>query len=284
MKRNVSLKEYSTFKIGGEAKYLLEPKTTKELIKSVQWAKDNDVAFFVLGGGSNILISDDGFDGLVIISKMNKFEIKGNKVTAEAGVKLVDLIDECLKKKLSGLEWASGIPKATIGGSLYMNAGAFGSNMADIVKEVVVLDTSDLKIKTFSFKECQFDYKDSVFRGNKSLIIISCLLVLEEKQDIEEEVKRISIYRKENHPVLFPSAGSIFKNPFNISAGEAIEKTGLKGKKIGGAMVSDKHANFIINVREATSNDVKQLIDLIKKQVKEKLNIDLEEEIQYLGY
>jgi len=283
MKENISLKELTTFKIGGKARYFIEAKNKNEVTEALKWAKEKKVPFFVLGGGSNLLISDKGFKGLVIKLNFSKVEMKGEIVKAESGVFLSELGRICKEKGLSGLEWSSGIPKATLGGALCMNAGAFGANMADITEQVKALDADDLKIKEFPFKECEFGYKESIFKKNKNLIILSCVLKLEKKakKEIEKEIERVLNYRKEHHPD-FPSAGSVFKNPFKISAGEAIEKAGLKGKRIGGAQISPLHCNFIVNLGGATYSDVKSLIDLAKKEVKKKLNITLEEEVQLI--
>ncbi|MDD5146476.1 MAG: UDP-N-acetylmuramate dehydrogenase [Candidatus Pacebacteria bacterium] len=285
IRRNVPLKEYTTFKIGGLAKYFLEAKNKEELMAGIQWAKQQGLPFFILGGGSNLLISDEGFDGLVLRISSDGFQFDGERLKVEAGANLSLVVNECLKKRLSGLEWASGIPKITVGGAVYGNAGAFGVTCADMIESVELLDTDTMTIKTISFEECQFDYKESIFKKNKNLIILSVVFRLEAKaaEEIEKEIKRALFYRREHHSSE-PSAGSVFKNPFQIPAGELIENCGLKGKRIGNAQISLKHANFIVNLGEAKAQDVKNLIDLAKKEVQNKFNILLEEEVQYLGF
>ena len=224
---------------------------------------------------------------------------------AEVGVMLGELVNVSAKTGLSGLEWAVGIP-GTVGGAIHGNAGAFGKSMKNVVKEVEVFDLSNEKIKTFKNKDCQLDYRESIFKKNKNLIILSTKLKLkkEKKSKIEKKMREYLNYRKENQPLNLPSAGSVFKNftphrnevsgagpalkialqEFNrkdlIPAAYLIEKCGLKGKKIGGAKISEKHANFIVNLGEAKAEDVKKLINLAKKKVKNKFGITLEEEIR----
>lgn len=290
--KGVFLKNYTTFKIGGAAKYFFTAARTQDIIDSIQWAKQENVPFFILAGGSNLLVSDKGFDGLIIRIKTSSFEIKTCDeefavcVTAEAGVKLVQLLQFCQEENLTGLEWASGIPGITVGGAVRGAAGAFGQKMTGIVKEIEIFDTVTLETKTLTNEECEFDYKESVFKKNPNLIILSALLMLNKKnkEEIRKEIHRVLEYRRENHPAI-PSAGCIFKNPDNETpAAMLIEKAGLKGEKIGKAQISEKHSNFIVNLGTASSEDVIQLIKLIKAKVKEKFNILLKEEIQYLGF
>ena len=293
LKENVLLKNHTTFKIGGPAKYFYIAKTSQDLIKAVKTAKQNNLQFFILGGGSKMLISDKGFNGLII--KINNNGTRLNlvpKISAEAGVKLSDLIHLCLKQSLSGLEWAAGIPGATIGGAIRGNAGAFGETMSNIVVQVRAFNCLTSGLAQFNNSECEFDYRNSIFKKNPDLIIISADLKLEKtnkpfvhtQQEVKQKIKQVFDYRKNHHPMNFPSAGSIFVNPEGQSAGSLIEQCGLKGKQIGNAQISEKHANFIINLGNASANHVIQLIELAKKQVKKKFNIELKEEIQYLGF
>ncbi|XOB41519.1 MAG: UDP-N-acetylmuramate dehydrogenase [Candidatus Nealsonbacteria bacterium] len=292
VKTNTSLKNYTTFKIGGRAKYFYVAKTKENLVKAVRVVKKMKLPFFVLGGGSNLLISDKGFKGLVI-----KF---GQPLSLYVS---------------KGLEWAVGIP-GTIQGAVWSNAGAFKKSMKDVVKEVEVFDTKTGKVKIFKNKDCRFSYRNSIFRKEKNLIILS--VKIKSKKSNTKKIKQYSDYRKKTQPLEFPSAGSIFKNPKNLVAGELlgeedkpsssafaaarligeedkpsssafaaarlIEECGLKGKKIGEVQVSKKHANFIINLGDGKARDVKKLINLIKRKVKSKFGANLEEEIQYLGF
>ncbi|MCD6233080.1 UDP-N-acetylmuramate dehydrogenase [bacterium] len=310
-KRNISLKNFTTFKIGGRAKYFFEAKTKGDLIRAISWAKEKKLPFFIFGGGSNLLVSDEGFEGLVIKMKNEKCKIKNEnskcKIFCESGVKLDSLVKLATENNLSGIEWAAGIP-GTVGGAIYGNAGAFGCSMGSIVHTVEALDVSKGKVKEkiFCNKECRFHYKDSVFKRNKNLIIFSCVLSLyrSEKNKIRQRIREYLTYRQKNQPLDFPSAGSVFKNveltkvnekaikefpqsksfilQGKVPAGFLIERCSLKGKKIGGAQISKKHANFIVNVDGACARDVLKLIDLAKKKVKAKFGLVLREEIQYL--
>ncbi len=279
VKKNVNLANFTTFKIGGESKFFLKVKTKKELIKALLVAKRLKLPFFILGGGSNILVSDEGFSGLVI-----KF-----------GEPLSFYVNK-------GLDWAVGIP-GTLQGAVYGNAGAFGFSMADFVKEVEVFDIQKEKIKIFKNKDCQFDYRESIFKKKKNLILLS--VKLKTKKSNPQKRREYLEYRKKNHPSL-PSAGCIFKNikisSLNKSLFEKfpvfsqfknekfipcaflISECNLKGKRIGKVEISKKHPNFIVNLGGGKAKDVLKLINLIKKRVKEKFQIQLEEEIEYLGF
>lgn len=286
IQHNVLLKDHTTFRIGGPAKYFFIAKTKEEIVEAIKWAGENDTPFFILGGGSKLLVQDNGFDGLVIKVQSSKFKFQGDTIFADAGVRLNQLIEECRKKGLSGLEWAFGIPGITLGGAIRGAAGAFNKSIFDIVKTVEVLDASQLKIKALTKEQCRFDYRETVFKKNKNLIVLSAVLVLKKKnkKEIEKEMRDNRNYRKEHHPAL-PSAGSIFKNPSpEMPAAQLIAQAGLKGKRRGGAEVSSKHPNFIVNLGKASSGDVVELIKLLKAKVKEKFNIVLEEELQYLGF
>ncbi|MBZ9578630.1 UDP-N-acetylmuramate dehydrogenase [Patescibacteria group bacterium] len=283
VKRNVLLKNYTTFKIGGKAKYFFVAKTKKEIISAVSAAKKYNLPFFILGEGSNILVSDEGYKGLVIKIKNQKSKIENQRIYTEAGALLGQLVNFAFKNNLAGLEWAIGIP-GTVGGAISGNCGAFGRSMADIVKEVEVFDVAESRIKNYELKDCKFSYRDSVFKKKKNLIILSAELQLKkgDKEKIKNRVKEFLEYRKETQPLNFSSVGSIFKNTKKFFAAELIEKCGLKGKAIGNIKISDRHANFIVNSGNGKAKDVIKLIKLIKQKVKNKFGIKLEEEIQYL--
>ena len=270
-KRNILLKNYTTFKIGGPAEFFFEAKTRESLIKAVGLAKERKLPFFILGGGSNLLVSDKGYKGLVIIFQFASFNLQKNKIIVGAGARLANLVNY-------GLEWAAGIP-GTVGGAIYGNAGAFGESMGDEVKSVEVFDANNGKIKVFKNKDCHFAYRRSVFKKKKNLIILSA--EIEAGRSNLEKVKEYLDYRIQRHPQL-PSAGSIFKNPGKTPAAILIHQAGLTGKKIGQAQISDKHSNFIVNLGNAKAEDVKELINLAKKTLKNKFKIILEEETQYL--
>jgi len=319
IKKNILLRDYTAFKIGGRARYFFEAKTKEELIKAILLAKKFNLPFFILGGGSNLLVSDKGYNGIVIRFQISDFRFQKNKIIAGGGTPLAILVSEAAKNSLTGLEWAAGIP-GTIGGAIWGNAGAFGSCMADLVESVEVLDIGDYKISNFKFqipkfkikilknKDCKFGYRESIFKKNKNLIILSAVLRSKKgkRKEIERKIRENLNYRRETQPLNFPSAGSVFKNyelgikkyelikkfpeiknfikKGQIPAGWLIEKCGLKGKRIGKAKISEKHSNFIINLGGAKAKDVKKLIKLIKQKVKKKFGITLEEEVQYLGF
>jgi len=266
-KKNVLLKNHTTFRIGGSAKYFFVAKTKEELIEAINLAKKLNpspfpkgdrvkLPFFILGGGSNILVSDRGFNGLVI-----KF-----------GQSLSSYISK-------GLEWAVGIP-GTIQGAVWGNAGAFKKSMKDVVEKVEVFDTKTEKVKIFKNKDCKFGYRDSIFKKKKNLIILS--VKIKSKKSDAKKIKQYLDYRKKTQPLNFPSAGSVFKNPTGFSAGKLIEDCGLKGKKVGNVKISEKHANFIVNLGRGKAKDVMKLIKIIKNRVKKKFGKTLEEEIELL--
>ncbi len=289
-KKNVLLKNYTTFKIGGRAKYFLKAKTKEELIKAIKIAEQKKLPFFILGKGSNLLVSDKGFNGLVIKIETRDYKLETDKIYAQAGIELAQIVDFVAKKSLTGLEWAKGIP-GTIGGAIFGNAAAFKNSIGNFIEEVECLEIEPSlkvqppKIRIFNNKDCEFNFKDSIFKKNKNLIILACIIQLKkgDKKEIKKKMKYFLNYRKRSQPLKFPSAGCVFKNPLRIPTAELIDKSGLKGRKIGRAMISKKHANFIINLGGAEAKDVLKLINLIKKEVKEKFRIELEEEISKVG-
>ena len=307
IKEKIPLKEYTTFKIGGPARYFFVAKNKEDLKNAILWAKKKKLPFFILGAGSNVLFSDKGFNGLVIKLQNTQYEIRNTKVIAEAGVPLQKVVLKLAKKELSGLENLAGIP-GTLGGAIWGNAGAFGREIGDVVKEVEILRINGLmswRIEKLKNKDCKFGYRDSIFKRKKNWIILEATLRLKrgKRKEIEEKIKEILKLRKEKQPLEFPSAGSVFKNvPIEkvpkrirekfkekikngfLPAGVLIEAAGLKGFQIGGAKISEKHANFIVNVGKAKASDVKELIEKIKKEVKKKFKIQLEEEIKLVGF
>ncbi|MBZ9577564.1 UDP-N-acetylmuramate dehydrogenase [Patescibacteria group bacterium] len=286
IKENISLAKHTTFKIGGPAKYFCITRNKEDLVKAVKKAKELNLPFFILGGGSNVLASDKGYNGLIIKIENCKLRIENCNLYTEAGVKLEEIVKLSDKKSLTGMEWAAGIP-GTVGGAVYGNAQAFDVKMSDIVKSVEVLDTKNLKIKNLLKKQCLFSAKKSIFKKNKNLIILSATLKLKkgDKKEIQKAIKEHLNYRKKNHPLRFSSAGSVFVNKTGgPPSAYLIEKCGLKGTKVGGAEVSKKHAGFIINTGKAKAKDVLKLIKIIKQKVKNKLGIKLEEEVQIIKY
>ncbi len=338
-KKNILLKNYTTFRIGGPAEFFFEAKTQEDLIGAVKWAmaeallhlsprsalprpvKENKLPFFILGGGSNLLVSDRGYKGLVINLQFSNFSPEKDKIIVGAGARLSRLVN-------FGLEWAAGIP-GTVGGAIYGNAGAFGKSMEDEVKSVTALKIPSSKsqslnkfqIKKFSNKECCFGYRDSVFKHTNSatcglksrgmrirphespgLIILSA--EIKKGKSNLNKIKEYLEYRRQRHPQM-PSAGSIFKNvkftspdfqkllkefpdletfreTRKVPAAILIDRAGLTGKKIGRAQISNKHSNFIVNLGNARAEDVKKLIKFAKEKVKKRFGIEIKEEIELL--
>jgi len=282
--KDIGLDKYTSFKIGGPAKFFYIAKNKDDLIEAIKKAKEAGLAFFILGEGTNALALDKGYEGLVIKIGSSEFETQDSNIISEAGVSLGKLVDLANDSSLSGLEWATGVP-GTIGGAVYGNAGAFETKISNTIKEVEALDTNNLSIKVLSKEECKFSEKNSVFKKNKNLIILSVVLELEkrDKSLIEKKMEENLRFRKERQPLDYPSAGSIFINLESKERSSAlIDKAGLKGAKVGGAEISEKHAGFIINTGDASSTDVLELIDIVKKKIKSKYDIDLEQEVQII--
>ena len=303
IQENISLKDYTTFKLGGAAEYFVEVTNVEELKEALQWAKENSKKIFILGGGSNVIVPDEGLQALVIRIKLEKLEFSGGNVKVEAGVPLAFLLNKCLENSLTGLEFATGIP-GTVGGAIRGNAGTYGEAMSNVVQKITYLD-ENLEVKDILASRCSFTYRHSIFKENKN-IILSAELKLESgdvaasRKLVEERLQ----YRQDTQPNE-PSAGCIFKNLMwddavvenlkhvglelakykengKIPAAYLIEKAGLKGKTMGGAQISKKHANYVVNTGQATTEQVIMLISYIKQQIRDKYRIQLQEEVQLL--
>lgn len=300
------MKNHITFKIGGPAEYFFIARKKGEIVKAVKVSKKLKLPFFIIGGGSNLLVKDGGIKGLVIKNQdESPIALKPNDIVeAPAGIVLGKVVDFSIKNSLKGLEWAGGLP-GTFGGAIRGNAGAFGGEIKDSIFQVRALDNS-FKLIKLSNKQCRFSYRNSVFK-EKNWLVLSALLKLE-KGD-KKELKAVSDsrieYRREKHPLEYPNAGSIFKNvdlkkvspnvqeifkdkvkkdPFPIiPSAWFIIGAGLMGERIGQAQISKKHSNYIVNLGGAKAKDVLGLIDLAKNKVKEKFGVDLEVEVQILG-
>ena len=271
---DASLKNLNTYKIASKAKYLIEIQTLEGLISILNYLHEHNIKYFILGAGSNIVI-DEYFNGAIIkLNGLKKIEVKDNIITCESGAMMPSLSCVSIDHNLTGLEWAINIP-GTVGGSIVGNAGAYKKEIFDSLVEIKVLD-ENLQIKEIKKEEIKHSYRHTDLK-EKPWIVLEATFKLE-KGDKEESLALVRD-RKERRlatqPLDMPSAGSVFRNPENDHAGRLIEAAGLKGKKIGGAMVSEKHANFIVNTGDATSNDIKNLIKLVHTQVKEKFNVDL---------
>ena len=285
-KENVSFKMLTTYRAGGEARLVYFPDRIDSLIKFLKKCKELNIDFKVFGNGSNILASDDEFYGVIIkLTKLDNYVLdeKTNVLTVDAGYNLMKLANDLSKKGYSGLEFACGIP-GTVGGALYMNAGAYLKAMSDIVIDATLLDQDD-KVVTLTKEELDFSYRKSILQV-KPYICLRVRMQLE-KKDLGSILSLINdrLHRRiETQPLDFPSAGSIFRNPLDDYAGRLIEECDLKGKMYGGAEISEKHANFIINKNNAQASDIKYLMDLVQKEVYDKFKIKLHREQELFNF
>lgn len=284
--KDVSLSDKNTFRIGGLARNYLEPTDEAEILQAISWAKEKDLEIFFLGRGSNVLISDYGWNGLVLnLSEYyTKIEWDNTIADVQGGALLNAVVNQAIDRSLAGSEELSGIP-GTIGGGIIMNAGAFNTSISDIVKEVRFFDYEHEEIKTASASEMEFGYRKSILQSKKA-IVLSARLKLEKLDSNEGLVaSRFDILtrRKAKQPLEYPNCGSVFKRPPGGYAGTLIEQCGLKGFSVGDVEVSRKHANFIINKGVGTASDVRKLIDIIQKKVFEEKGVFLEPEVIFVG-
>ncbi|MGM0378339.1 MAG: UDP-N-acetylmuramate dehydrogenase [Bacillota bacterium] len=282
--KNESLKDHTWFKIGGDAKILIKVKTINEITRSIDLIKKNNIDYYILGNGTNILIPDEGIDGIIIkLSKdFNQYRIEGNKVYAQAGILLSKLSKKIAKKSLTGFEFASGIP-GTVGGAIFMNAGAYGGEMKDIVKYVNVLDNKGNILKLYN-KDLNFGYRQSIVKEKDYIVLSVCFkLNFGDKNEIYKKIKELDRKRILKQPINMPSAGSTFKRPPGHYAGKLIDDSGLRGFRYKDAQVSQKHCGFVVNRGNATCKDVLTLINMVKKIVRDKYDVNLEREVRILG-
>ncbi|MGN1195585.1 MAG: UDP-N-acetylmuramate dehydrogenase [Acutalibacteraceae bacterium] len=281
---NEPMKLHTSFRIGGGARYFVLAENIDEVQKVIAFCNENNEKLYIVGNGSNLLVSDEGIDA-VVMKLCGEFEeiklIDEATVEAGAGVNLAALCKFALSKGLKGLEFAFGIP-GSVGGAAYMNAGAYGGEMKDVVEKCFHV-TSDGNTGCLCANELDFSYRKSAYASN-GFIITKVVFRLEkgDKTEIKEKMEDLLNRRVTKQPLEYPSAGSVFRRPEGYFAGALIEQSGLKGKTIGGAQVSEKHAGFIINVGDATCADVKELISFCQTTVKEKFGVSLETEIKFI--
>lgn len=284
---NELLSRHTTFKIGGPARNFLLPATVDELTEAISHCRSHNEAFYILGGGSNLVFSDDGFPGTIICTKnLNKIDVHGNLVTCQAGVTISSFTTFAKYHGLSGFETFAGLP-GTTGGAVFMNARCFEVEIADILESATYLDLKDLTVKSYTFNATHWAYKKSPFNDGTKLVLSATFKASAtgvSPESIEEKNRFYINERKSKGHFEFPSAGSVFKNnhDFGKPSGKIIDEAGLKGFAIGGAKVADFHGNFIINTGNATAADVKALVDHIKKVVFQKFGFTLEEEIIFV--
>jgi len=285
--KNVSMKRYTSMKVGGPASYLIYPRDEGELVRVLHIAQEQGVRYRFLGNGTNIIVHDKGIREVVIrTTRMHRVDYKklddGALAEVSGGTSLKGFIADTARRGLSGLEKLYWIP-GTVGGGIKMNAGSFGSRISDAVESVRLVN-KDGEIASYLKSEMEFGYRESRIGPSECVLTARFRLWNRDKNDIQKDMDYVYGERKKRHPMEFPSAGSVFKGVAGEPAWKFIERAGLKGIAIGGAMVSDKHANFIINTGKATAQDVKLLIDKIKKEVFEKTGVTLEEEVEFWGF
>lgn len=285
IKENEPLSRHTTYRVGGLAKVMVIPKDIKALQTLIRTLKEHNTDWFVLGNGSNVLISDKVFNSVVIkLNSFNHLEIKENEVLVGAGYSTIKLALETARLGLSGLEFASGIP-GTIGGAIYMNSGAYKKEMKDIVEAVYILKPDGNMVWLMN-EEMQFEYRSSLLKKEKGYICLEAKLHLKpgDKEEILSLIEDRRRRRFASQPLDMPSAGSVFKNPEHKAAWELIDECGLRGYKIGGAQISEKHANFVVNIGGAKAEDIKNLIDYAQEKVKKETGVELVREIEYVNW
>ncbi|TGD21244.1 UDP-N-acetylmuramate dehydrogenase [Companilactobacillus suantsaicola] len=282
-KLNEPLSKYTFTKTGGNADVLAFPKNREELVEIVDMARANKVEITVIGNASNLIIKDGGIRGIVIIlPNFKQITVSDTKVTAEAGATIINTTIAAQKAGLTGIEFAAGIP-GSVGGAVFMNAGAYGGEIKDVFESAEVL-LPDGHITTLTHEDMKFSYRHSLVQDDGG-IVISATFALKRgnKETIQEEMDRLNNLRRSKQPLEYPSCGSVFKRPKGHFTGPLIIKAGLQGKMVGGAQVSMKHAGFIVNIKHATATDYLNLIHLIQKTVKEKFDVELQTEVRIIG-
>ncbi|MDT2767291.1 UDP-N-acetylmuramate dehydrogenase [Globicatella sulfidifaciens] len=277
------LSKYTYTKTGGPADAVAFPETKEDLKTLINWVKDNQIPLTILGNASNLIVRDGGIRGLVIIlTAMKKMSINGNEVYAQSGVPLIEVSRKAGASNLTGLEFACGIP-GSIGGAVYMNAGAYGGEVADVIESVDIL-TREGEFKTIQCEECEFSYRHSVFQTNEDIVIgVKFVLAQGDGEAIHAKMAELTHLRESKQPLEYPSCGSVFKRPTGYFTGKLIQEAGLQGYRIGGAEVSKKHAGFIVNIDNATATDYVRLIEYIQEVIWRNNQVRLEPEVRIIG-
>lgn len=278
------MKKHTTFRLGGAADYFLSPEKAEQVAKLIHICREENIPYFILGNGSNLLVSDKGYRGTVIqiFKNMNNIRVEGTKLYVQAGALLSAIARKALDAGLTGMEFASGIP-GTVGGAAVMNAGAYGGEMKDIIKAVTVL-TKEGEIRVLDASELQFGYRTSVIKENGYVVLEAVIqLCPGDKETIQKRMEELKEQRVTKQPLEYASAGSTFKRPEGYFAGKLIQDAGLRGYQVGGAQVSEKHCGFVVNTGDAVAEDVWNLIHDVQKKVFDKFQVKLEPEVKFLG-
>ena len=285
IKYNEPMKKHTTMKVGGPCDCMVEPSSIEEIQKVLEYVKENNIKYYIMGNGSNLLVKDEGVHALIIkiANKFSGFEVNGEHIKAYSGCSVPKLSQIAKENSLSGLEFACGIP-GSVGGGIRMNAGAYGSEMVNVVEKVGFLDENG-NLKEIDGKDAHFTYRHSMFVDNPQYVVVYAIYKLQKgnKDEISKIMEENMNSRKQKQPIEYPNFGSVFKRPEGYFVGKLVDDCGLKGYKIGGAQVSTKHSGFMINIGDATCKDVLDLIEYVKEKVYEKFNVKLQEEVVILG-
>ena len=285
IKYNEPMSKYTTMKVGGPCDSIVFPESINEIKEIINYCKEESIKYYVIGNGSNLLVKDEGIHALVIKigHRFSDISVNENIITAFAGASMPSLSQIAKKNVFKGVEFACGIP-GTIGGGVKMNAGAYGSQISDILLDVTYMD-DELNIKTITNKECKFGYRESIFTHNPNYIILSATFKLEKgnTKEIETKMKENSLARRTKQPLEYPNFGSVFKRPEGYFVGKLVDDAGLRGYKIGDAQVSEKHTGFIVNLGNATCKDILELIEYVQDTVYNKFNVKLTPEVVIIG-
>lgn len=285
---NVSGKRLCSFHVGGEVRVVAKPQNAEQLTELYAFLQENNIKNILLGRGSNVIIDDEGFDGVVVslseISNVDFSITDDNCIVAGAGASMLRLASFAQQNGLTGLEFAHGIP-GSVGGGVYMNAGAYGGEISQVLESCLIFDKTQGMLFIVDGEDCDFSYRHSIFMENKNLLVIFATFELKkgDPEEIKAKMDEMRAKRQASQPLEYPSAGSTFKRTEGYFAGKLIEDCGLKGYSIGGAQVSEKHAGFVINRGDATAEDIKKLIAHVQKTVKEKFDVSLECEVEFVG-
>ncbi len=281
---NESMKKHTSFRIGGPADIMVVPHDSEQVKTAIEIFKAHNIPYFIMGRGSNLLVRDKGIRGGVIklADGFSKAKVTDRQIQAQAGILLSSLSNLALRAELTGLEFASGIP-GTLGGAVAMNAGAYGGEIKDVIEKVIVLDENQ-KVLSFTNSEMNFGYRKSIVQNTK-MIVLEVYMTLEKGnyQESKEKIKELTKRRREKQPLNYPSAGSTFKRPVGYYAGKLIQDSGLKGMRVGNAQISELHSGFIINMGDATAEDVIKLIEKVKTRVYDRFGVNLEPELKIIG-
>ena len=283
VKINEKLSQYVNFKVGGPADILVTPRNKEQIIRTVNICKENNIPFYVIGNGSNLLVKDGGFRGVVMsLTKVNNITVDGERIEAECGAMLKQVSDKAVENSLTGFEFACGIP-GTVGGAVFMNAGAYNGEMSQVIESADVINENG-EIITLNNEELDLGYRSSIVM-KKGYVVLSAVFKLEKGtvKSIKDLVADLTNKRESKQPLEYPSAGSTFKRPEGYFAGKLIQDAGLKGYSIGGAAISEKHSGFVINKGGATAKDILDLIHHIQDEVKKQFGVELHTEVRIIG-